>query len=135
MKSIKEYILLERGNTPKVDLSKRVMHKSAGDNNELYIGKDNKLLYTNDIITYPEPTNNAYELIELNVVDKRNGYGTQLVKELVKIADADKKDIVVYASPLGDHISEDDLIDFYKKCGFEQDNRLKDKQCLIYKHK
>lgn len=135
MKSIKEYILLEKVNAPKVDLSKSVMHKSVGDNNELYIGKDNKLLYTNDVITYPEPTNNAYELIELNVVDKRNGYGTQLVKELIKIANIDKKDIVVYASPLGDHISEDDLIDFYKKCGFEQDNRLKDKQCLIYKHK
>ena len=135
MKSIKEYILLERGPAPQVDLSKTVMHKSAGDNNELYIGKDNKLLYTKDVITYPKPTNNAYELIELNVVDKRNGYGTRLVKELTKIADSDKKDIVVYASPLGDHMSEDDLIDFYKKCGFEQDNRLKDKQCLIYKHK
>lgn len=134
MKSIKEYILLEKGAASKVDLSKRVIHKSAGDNNELYIGKDNKLLYTTDVITYPKPTNNAYEIIELNIVDKRNGYGTQLVKELIKIADTDKKDIVVYASPLGAHISEDDLIDFYKKCGFEQDIRLKDKNCLIYKH-
>lgn len=135
MKSIKEYILLEKGAAPKVDLSKRVMHKSAVDKNELYIGKDNKLLYTTDIYIYPEPTNNAYELAELIVADKHNGYGTKLVKELIRIADTHKKDIVVYASPLGDHISEDDLIDFYKKCGFEQDSRLKDKNCLIYKHK
>lgn len=74
----------------------------------------------------------ALEIQTLSVSNKRKGVGTELVKACIEYAKKINKDIVLYASPLGDFISEDDLIKFYKNLGFEQiDN--KNKSLLIYR--
>ena len=40
--------------------------------------------------------------------------------------------IVLYAAPIEESISEDDLIKFYNKNSFKHDNDCTDKHCLIY---
>lgn len=90
------------------------------------------LTYNMMCLIYPVSTKNCIEVDVLNVTNKRKGIGTELVKKLIEFAKKEGRTIVLYASPL-DGTSVDDLIEFYKKCGFEHDDRTKDKHCLIYK--
>jgi hypothetical protein len=125
MKSLEEYIN---------KTSNSVKHKDNKDSGEFYVDDNNKLLYYNDVITYPEATDNAIELCEIYVTNKNKHIGTDLVNALVNFAKSQHKDVVTYASPLTKDMTEDELISFYNKCGFENDSRTKDKHCLINKY-
>lgn len=98
-------------------------------------GKNNYLSYFNEVITVPTSRTDAIEIETLFVTERNKGVGTKLVKSCIEYAKSVDKDIVLYASPLGEHISEEDLIKFYKKLGFEEDNKGIDKNCLVYKIK
>ena len=109
-----------------------ISHKKGNGNGEFRSG-DNYLAYDEDIVSYPEPIDDAIEISTLFVKNRRHGIGTELVKALIKYAkDSGFKHIVVFASPMGDHISEKDLIEFYTKLGFKHDDRVKDSlPCMI----
>lgn len=77
---------------------------------------------------------NCIEIQTLVVSNRRNGIGTTLVNACKDYADRVKKDIVLCASPLTDVISEDNLIDFYMKLGFQHIDG-KPKSILKYSHK
>lgn len=92
------------------------------------------LSYTEEAIINIEDKN-TIEIQLLNVVNKRQGTGTKLIKSCIEYANSIGKDIVVYASPLNNEISEDDLIKMYKNCGFSKDSSSSDKHLLRYKNK
>lgn len=98
-------------------------------------GKNNYLSYFDEVITVPTSRTDAIEIETLFITERNKGIGTKLVKSCIEYAKSINKDIVLYASPLGDHISEEDLIKFYKKLGFEEDDKGIDKNCLVCKIK
>lgn len=57
----------------------------------------------------------------IKVNSKRKGTGSKLINELKKIAEKKNLPIGLYAEPQDDSISEEDLIRFYEKNGFRQD--------------
>jgi len=126
MKSVKQYIL---------ESSNKINHKVLSGNGGQFELNGNYLHYFNDVIIYPEPTNNAYEIDEIYIkaADRNLGIGTKLLNAFIEFAKSNNKDIVLYASPFNNEMTIDDLIKFYNKFGFEQDNRTTDKQCLILK--
>lgn len=98
--------------------------------------KKNMLFKTNGgeltYLDFPVTTGvnlDAIEIQSLYVTNRRNGIGSELVKACIEYANEINKDIVLYASPLGDGISEDELIKFYINNGFEI---LKDKILVYY---
>jgi len=98
-------------------------------------GKNNYLSYFDEVITVPTSRTDAIEIETLFITERNKGIGTKLVKSCIEYAKSINKDIVLYASPLGDHISEEDLIKFYKKLGFKEDDKGIDKNCLVCKIK
>lgn len=88
------------------------------------------LTYYTECVTYPKCHDDCYEIEVLNANEKRTGTGAALLNAMIDFAKKTHKNIVVYAMPLDDSISENDLIAFYKKYGFTQDTD--DKHCLIY---
>lgn len=94
------------------------------------------LNYLDNVITYPTSTENAFEItnLEVNNKNQRAGIGSKLMNAFMEYAKSQNKDVVVYASPLDDNMSEADLIKFYNKFGFVHDDRTKDNKCLIYKN-
>jgi hypothetical protein len=65
---------------------------------------------------------------------KRKGTATKLINELKEISRVEKKPIGLYAEPQDDSISEEDLIDFYYKNGFELDSSDIDGKLLIWNY-
>ena len=101
-----------------------VEHVDKGDKGE-FKSEDSYLVYTTDVETYPEPTEDAIEINDLYVDKRRMGIGTALVNKCIEFAKKKNiSNIVVYAEPIGDKISEDDLLKFYSKLGFVQDKRV-----------
>lgn len=127
MKGLSEF-LIER-------ISETVQHNK--DNCTFSLNGIGSLTYNDFVVTYPVETPNAYEIdtIVVNPEKMHKGNGTKLLKAFLEYTDKKKVDVVVYASPLSPRIEEDQLIEMYTKCGFEQDTRSKDKHCLIRKHK
>ena len=117
-------------------IQNNVKHTIRSGNGTIKIA-DNYLHYYDEVIIYPKFTNNAFELVELyvNREDRNKGIAAKLLNTFIEFADSKNKDIVLYASPLDNDMTVNQLIDFYKKFGFEHDSRTKDKQCLIYKCK
>ena len=125
MKDIKDYIL---------ESSNNIKH-TTGNGTGTFELNGNYLDYFDYVNVYPEPTNNAYEIGEIYIkaADRNLGIGTKLLNAFIEFAKSNNKDIVLYASPINNQMDLDDLIKFYNKFGFEQDNRTTDKQCLILK--
>ena len=111
--------------------SSEIKHKTYRGGGRFYCDKGD-LTYTDEIEIYPVYHNNCFELTNLNAFEKNKGIGTKLLNKMIEFAKEEKKDIVLYASPL-DNRSVDDLIKFYKKFGFIEDIKAHNKQCLIYK--
>lgn len=126
MKSLTNYIN-ETENT--------VKHKELKDRGEFYVDENNKLTYCFGTEFYPVNTPNAIELAEIFITDRNKHIGTSLINAFIDFAKKINRKIVLYAAPLSDNMNEDELIKFYKKFGFEQDSRINDKHCLIYKNK
>lgn len=61
---------------------------------------------------------NEYVIDMVEVYNKRQGTGTQLVKEMIDIARRDGKELGLCAYPQDDSISYEDLLNFYIKLGF-----------------
>lgn len=71
------------------------------------------------------------ELVE--VTEKRKGYGTQLVKEVLNIARREgKKAVTLCAYPQDDSITLDQLVNFYEHIGFEVE--YDDGESVIMRH-
>lgn len=126
MKDLKNYI---------IETTSEIKHKTGNGTGSFSIG-DNNLDYFEEVTIYPEPTNNAYELAELHVArsDRNLGIATKLINTFIEFAKSKNKDIVLYASPLDNNMTEKQLFEFYKKFGFEQDSRVKDEHCFILKN-
>ena len=122
MKSINDFIKESKGNVKHDDLGGRGMFYTS----------NGELTYFEDCYTYPVDTDDCIEITLLRTDVSKQGTGTDLLQALIEYAKSVNKKVVVYASPVGDKISEKDLIDFYVKNGFVQDERTDDKHCLIY---
>lgn len=119
-----------------IESNNKVIHEK-GNGTGSFSFEGANLNYCTEIMTYPEPTNNAFEISEFYVPKnkRRMHIGTLLINEFLKFAKSENKNVVLYADPINnDDISEEDLIKFYNKFGFVQDNRVKDKKCLILKN-
>lgn len=110
-----------------------VQHKDLG-NRGMFYTNDGELTYYEGTYAYPVRRNKCFEISMLRVdADKqRKGTGSDLVKAMIEFAKSKLMSVIVYARPLTDTISEDDLIKFYTNLGFFQDDRTDDKHCLIY---
>ena len=64
--------------------------------------------------------------------EKRKGTAKELIKKLKAIAREKELPIGLYAEPQDDSISESDLIEFYKKQGFDEDVNDTDGKLLIW---
>lgn len=95
-----------------------------------------KLLYNDSVsATLTDNAKNTMEIDYLQVPKKnqRAHIGQELINKLIEYAKEQNKDIVVAAYPVGKLITKEDLIKFYKSCGFEQDEYSSDKNVLRYK--
>ena len=122
MKQLKEYI---------IETSSEIKHETGRGGGRFYCNKGD-LIYTDEIEIYPVFHKDCFELTNLESFEKNKGIGTKLLNKMIEYAKSEKKDIVLYASPLDDK-NEDDLIKFYKKFGFIEYTKANDKHCLIYK--
>lgn len=122
MKNINEFIKESKNNVKHDDLGGRGMFYTS----------NGELTYFEDCYAYPVDTDDCIEITLLRTDVSKQGIGIDLLEALIEYAKSVNKKIVVYASPIGDKISEKDLIDFYMKNGFVQDERTDDKHCLIY---
>lgn len=106
-----------------------------GDPEGMFSAEDGSYLsYTEEAIINIADKN-TIEIQLMNVVNKKQGTGTKLIKACIDYANSIGKDVIVYASPLNNDISEDDLIKMYKNCGFSKDSGSSDKHLLRYKSK
>jgi hypothetical protein len=98
--------------------------------------KNNCLSYSDDPVIFSATFGkiNAIEINTINVIDKRKGIGTILLKSAIEYAKSIKKDIVLYASPMGEGMNEKQLIQWYKNNGFEEYDKS-DYHWLIYRVK
>lgn len=124
MKNLKEFLFENSG---------EIKHQNLKGSGRFYCDEGD-LTYEDEILIYPVYHENCYELTNLEAFEKNKGVGTKLLNKMIEYANSQKKDIVLYASPL-DGKNEDDLIRFYKKFDFIEDKEAKDKHCLIYKSK
>lgn len=99
-------------------------------------GKGNCLSYSDDPVIFNTTFNNidAIEINTINVIDKKKGIGTILLKSAIEYAKSIKKDIVLYVSPMGEGMNERQLIQWYKNNGFEEYDKS-DYHWLIYRVK
>ncbi len=123
MKNIKNYLF---------ESSNQVKHDDLGDRG-LFYTNNGELTYFEECVLYPVKTKNCIEITLLHSREKSKGTGTSLMNEIIKFANSKNKCIIVYADPLNDDISKENLIKFYMKFGFVQDERTNDEHCLIYK--
>lgn len=98
--------------------------------------KDNCLSYSNDPVIFKATFGDidAIEINTINVIDKKKGIGTILLKSAIEYAKSIEKDIVLYASPMGEGMNERQLIQWYKNNGFEEYDKS-DYHWLIYRVK
>lgn len=98
--------------------------------------KNNCLSYSNDPVIFNATFDDvdAIEINTINVIDKKKGIGTILLKAMIEYAKTVKKDIVLYASPMGEGMNEKQLIQWYKNNGFEEYDKS-DYHWLIYRVK
>lgn len=122
MKSIRNFIF---------ENSIEIKHQRLQGSGRFYYDKGD-LTYEDEIVIYPKYHENCFELTNLEAFEKNKGIGSLLLKKMIEYAKDQNKDIVLYASPL-DNRAEDELINFYKKFGFVEDEKANDKHCLIYK--
>lgn len=75
----------------------------------------------NGFIKYSTDDMNENELVidNVEVIEKRQGTGTELVNQLIEIARNENKELTLCAYPQDDSISLDDLVRFYENLGFE----------------
>ncbi|WP_461464021.1 GNAT family N-acetyltransferase, partial [Methanobrevibacter sp.] len=95
-----------------------------------------KLLYNDKVLaTLTDNAKNTMEIDYLQVpkTNQRMHIGQELVNKLIEYTKEQNKDIIVAAYPIGKLITQEDLIKFYKSCGFEQDEYSSDKNVLRYK--
>ena len=99
-------------------------------------GKNNCLSYSDDPVVFNATFGDvdAIEINTINVIDKKKGIGTILLKAMIEYAESMKKDIVLYASPMGEGMNERQLIQWYKDNGFEEYDKS-DYHWLIYRVK
>ena len=98
--------------------------------------KVNCLSYSNDPVIFNATFGDidAIEINTINVIDKKKGIGTILLKSAIEYAKSIEKDIVLYASPMGEGMNEKQLIQWYKNNGFEEYDKS-DHHWLIYRVK
>ena len=115
MKNIKEFITE----------SNNISHSEweSLQSGEFRTSDNSVLMYFTEALTLPfvKDSNACLEITLLNVVKKREGAGTSLVKALIEYAKKINKDIVVYAIPVGPYIKIKQLISFYNDLGFEKE--------------
>lgn len=116
-----------------IEANDSIEHISNSDSGVFHCA-NGEISYYEECLIYPKPTKDCLEVIMLVVYKKHEGTGSALVKALLEYAKSKGKSVVVDAQPLGDHISEDDLIKFYMDNGFVHDERINDKHYLIYKN-
>lgn len=121
MKELKLYLLESKDNIKHI----------RGDFEGKFENNDGILEYYDMPITIMY-NKDAIEIQTLVVFKKRNKIGTKLLEACIKYAKEIKKDIILFAGPLTNDISQEDLIEFYKKSGFEQIHGMS-KGYLIYK--
>lgn len=114
MKSLREFII-EASYNIKHDKKKMVFSTNGGE-----------LTY----FDFPVTTGVDYDAIEiqtLHVTNRRKGIGSSLVNAIKDYAKEIDKPIVLYASPMDDEMTEQQLIKFYIDLGFKKvsDNILK----------
>ncbi len=128
MKSLKDYLF-----EGKISHNQNSMKFACGES---------ILAYNDSVITVPVPPIDAFELSTISVTDRGKKIGVELVKAFIEFAKKEKKDIVLYASPMEKEssirkLTDKQLIDWYKKLGFEPyskyDSSVTDEHCMIYK--
>lgn len=79
-----------------------------------------KIEVENGYIKYSQDDMNENELVieMVEVLNKRKGTGTELVKKVIDIANKEGKELTLCAYPQDESISLEDLIEFYEKLGF-----------------
>ena len=99
-------------------------------------GKGNCLSYSDNPVVFSATFGDVdvIEINTINVIDKKKGIGTILLKAMIEYAESMEKDIVLYASPMGEGMNERQLIQWYKDNGFEEYDKS-DYHWLIYRVK
>lgn len=82
-----------------------------------------KIECTNGYLEYSvdDEEDNAYMIDIVEVINKRQGTGTELMKQFIKLADEEEKDITLCAYPQDGSITLENLVEFYENFGFEAD--------------
>lgn len=77
----------------------------------------------NGYIHYSQDDMNEDDLVieMVEVYTKRKGTGSQLVKQVIQIAQKEKKGLALCAYPQDDSIDLKNLVEFYEKLGFSID--------------
>jgi hypothetical protein len=105
-----------------------------GNNPDIRFAGGGKIEDSNGYLSY---TINEDE-ITLDMIksyDKRKGTATKLIEKLKDLSRENKLPIGLYAEPQDFSISDDDLIEFYYKNGFELDPDDSDGKLFIWKYK
>lgn len=115
---------------------------SHNQNSMIFTCDGGTLAYNDFVITVPVPPIDAFELSTISVTDRGKKIGVDLMKAFIEFAKKERRDIVLYASPMEEETSvrkltDKQLIDWYKKLGFEPyskyDSSVTDEHCMIYK--